>query len=127
MKNPSLYITSGILCALVMTGPVLSAQEREMRFDTKAAMYAANEEWLTFACELPDGQVNIGSRKSMEMYYYSMYGLGNLLFRSGMGIHIVHNPLFTKHVKEDEGMPWYHHEDGMSATWGSTKSKASRA
>ena len=112
MNNPTTYLISGIVCALAYTGPVLWAQERELRFDTKAAMYAANEEWLTFACEMPDGQVNIGSAKSMEMYYYSMYGLGNLLFRSGMGIHIVHNPLFTKHVMEDEGMPWYDREDG---------------
>lgn len=88
------------------------AQERELTFETKPAMYAANEEWLTFACELPDGQVNIGSTKSVEMYYYSMYGLGNLLFRSGMGVHIVHNPLFTKHVKEDKGMPWYNKPNG---------------
>lgn len=75
-------------------------------------MYLANEEWLTFACELPNDQVNIGSTKSTELYYYSMYNLGNLLFRSGMGVHMVHNPLFKQHVDEDEGMPWYQQPNG---------------
>ena len=89
-----------------------SADSQSLRFETKPAMYAANEEWLTFACELPDGQVPIGAKNSMEMYYYSMYGLGNLLFRSGMGVHMVHNPLFQKHVAEDKGMPWYQKKNG---------------
>jgi hypothetical protein len=85
---------------------------RQLRFDTAPAMYSANEEWLTFACELPDGQVNIGSSKAVEMYYYSRYGLGNLLFRSGMGVHIVHNPLFKMHANNDKGMPWYNKPNG---------------
>ena len=86
--------------------------DANFRFKTQPAMYAANEEWLTFACELPDGQVPIGAENSMEMYYYSMYGLGNLLFRSGMGVHLVHNPLFKKHVENDKGMPWYQKKNG---------------
>lgn len=100
------------LGALMLTASSVGAQERDMRFKTKPAMYAANEEWLTFACELPDGQVAIGAKNSMEMYYYSRYGLGNLLFRSGMGVHMVHNPLFTKHTNEDKGMPWFEKPNG---------------
>jgi len=88
------------------------AGARDLRFETAPAMLAANEEWLTFSCELPDGQVPIGSAKSVEMYYYSRYGLGNLLMRSGMGVHLVHNPLFAEHVATDEGMPWYGQPDG---------------
>jgi len=88
------------------------SSDRDMRFLTAPAMYSANEEWLTFACELPDGQVNIGSSEATEMYYYSRYGLGNLLFRSGMGVHIVHNPLFKMHAQNDKGMPWYQKPNG---------------
>ncbi len=84
----------------------------DIQFQTRPAMYAANEEWLTFACELPDGQVNINSTKAIEMYYYSLYGLGNLVFRSGNGVHQVHNPLFRQHVQNDEGMPWYKNKMG---------------
>lgn len=81
-------------------------QQRELRFETKSAMYAANEEWLTFACEVPDGMVELGLKHQSDMYWYSMYNLGNLLFRSGMGVHVVSSPLFEKHAKEDKGMPW---------------------
>ena len=113
MKKLTFIILSLILGLFYTVSQVQAQdQERDMTFKTMPAMYAANEEWLTFACELPDGQVNIGSTKAVEMYYYSMYGLGNLLFRSGMGVHIVHNPLFTKHVKEDKGMPWYNEPMG---------------
>jgi len=90
----------------------VAERKREVRFETAPAMYAANEEWLTFACELPDGQTNVGSAKAVEMYWYSRYGLGNLLFRSGMGVHMVYNPLFKKHTNEDKGMPWYQKPDG---------------
>ncbi len=85
----------------------LSGQQRDLRFETKPAMYAANEEWLTFACELPEGMVDIKSKHASEMYWYSRYALGNLLFRSGMGVHMVNNPLFKKHAKEDKGMAWH--------------------
>ncbi len=85
---------------------------RTRRFVTAPAMYSANEEWLTFACELPDGQEFIGARTAVEMYWYSRYGLGNLLFRSGMGVHMVYNPLFAHHVAHDEGKPWYRRPDG---------------
>lgn len=108
----------GLATALALTTlmPANAMQDghkvRSAEFDTASAMYAANEEWLTFACELPDGQVNIGSAKSVEMYYYSRYGLGNLLLRSGMGVHMVHNPLFAQHVAMDEGMPWHNQPDG---------------
>ncbi len=96
--------------AIAITGMNLSAQSgsatRNIRFYTEPAIYAANEEWLTFACEVPTGQVDIGSRYQSEMYWYSLYNLGNLVFRSGLGVHAVNNPLFKKHAREDEGMPW---------------------
>lgn len=103
----TLKITIGGFLLSVMLMSQVWAQERDLRFDTKNAMYAANEEWLTFACEIPDGMVDIKSKNATELYYYSRYGLGNLLFRSGMGVHIVNNPLFEKHAKEDKGKPWH--------------------
>jgi len=92
----------------IASGLNLSAQnnQREMRFYTQPAIFAANEEWLTFACEVPDGQVDIGSQRQSEMYWYSLYNLGNLKLRSGLGIHAINNPLFAKHAREDKDMPW---------------------
>ena len=101
-----LKITMGFFLLSFMVMPQIWAQDRDLRFETKNAMYAANEEWLTFACEIPDGMVDIKSKNASEMYYYSRYGLGNLLFRSGLGVHMVNNPLFEKHAKEDDGMKW---------------------
>lgn len=98
-KLTMLLIAFGLLASL-------KAQDRELTFDTKSAIYAANEEWLTFACEVPDGMVDIGSKYQSEMYWYSLYNFGNLLFRSGLGIHAVNNPLFKKHAQEDKDMPW---------------------
>lgn len=106
IKMKTLKLTIGLLLIAPMLVSQSFAQERDLRFETKSAMFAANEEWLTFACELPDGMVDIQSKFATEMYYYSRYGLGNLLFRSGMGVHMVNNPLFKKHAKEDKGMPW---------------------
>ena len=77
-----------------------------MRFETKKAMYAANEEWLTFACEVPEGQINLDLQHQSDMYWCSLYNLGNLVMRSGMGIHVGASPLFAKHAREDESMPW---------------------
>jgi len=82
------------------------AQQRDLRFETKTAMYAANEEWLTFACEVPEGMVELGLEHQSDMYWYSLYNLGNLSLRSGMGVHVVSSPLFAKHAVEDKGMPW---------------------
>ncbi len=109
-----LAVSSWVLALMGGLGSTSAApaQGRDLTFGTKAAMYAANEEWLTFACESPDGQVPIGAVNSMEMYYYSRYALGNLLFRSGMGVHIVHNPLFKMHAEQDKGMPWYQKPNG---------------
>ncbi len=78
------------------------ATGRDVRYNTQDAMYLANEEWLLYACELPAGQTDIGSDFNNDSYWYSRYNLGNLLFRSGMGIHMVHNPLFKKHAVEDK-------------------------
>jgi hypothetical protein len=97
---------TGALAGSFATAPQANAHARDLRFETGPAMFAANEEWLTFACERPEGQVAIGSAKSVEMYYYSRYGLGNLLIRSGMGVQMVYNPLFADHIATDEGMPW---------------------
>ncbi|MCH8829611.1 MAG: hypothetical protein IID45_08545, partial [Planctomycetes bacterium] len=65
-------------------------------------MYLANEQWLLFACDLPAGQTDIGSNFNEDSYWYSRYNLGNLLMRSGMGIHMVHNPLFKQHSQNDK-------------------------
>ncbi len=92
--------------ALLLLTQVVFSQNRDLRFDTKTAMYAANEEWLTFACEVPEGMVELGLKHQSDMYWYSLYNLGNLAFRSGMGVHVVSSPLFRKHAEEDEGMPW---------------------
>jgi len=94
------------LLAVFFVAQVAIAQKRDLRFETKSAMYAANEEWLTFACEVPDGMVELGLKHQTDMYWYSLYNLGNLLFRSSMGVHVVSSPLFEKHAKEDKGMPW---------------------
>ncbi|MFQ5730720.1 MAG: hypothetical protein ACE5KM_02075 [Planctomycetaceae bacterium] len=74
---------------------------RDIRYFTKDAMYLANEQWLLFACDLPAGQTDIGSNFNKDSYWYSRYNLGNLLMRSGMGIHMVHNPLFKQHSQND--------------------------
>jgi hypothetical protein len=103
MKNFKQALTFMLITLFAFQG---ISQKRDMRYYTEPAMYAANEEWLTFACEVPDGMIDLGSKNQSEMYFYSMYSLGNLLFRSGMGVHIVSNPLFEKHAKEDKGMPW---------------------
>jgi len=103
MKNLMIY---GLLL-MAAGSSLLQAQTRELTFDTKSAIYAANEEWLTFACEVPDGMVDLGSKYQSEMYWYSLYNFGNLLFRSGLGVHAVNNPLFKKHVEEDKDMPWH--------------------
>jgi len=74
---------------------------RNIRYVTRDAMHLANEQWLLYSCELPAGQTDIGSDFNTDSYWYSRYNLGNLLFRSGMGIHLVHNPLFKQHVAND--------------------------
>ncbi|MFQ5506759.1 MAG: hypothetical protein ACE5F1_18465, partial [Planctomycetota bacterium] len=83
---------------------------RNIRYVTRDSMYLANEQWLLYACELPAGQTDLGSNFNLDSYWYSRYNLGNLLFRSGMGVHMVHNPLFKKHSKEDkkrDGSPMF--------------------
>ncbi|MFQ5445841.1 MAG: hypothetical protein ACE5FF_02810 [Saprospiraceae bacterium] len=95
-----------ILLGLLYLLPAGKTQNRDLRFDTKTAMYAANEEWLTFACEVPEGVVELGLQHQSDMYWYSLYNLGNLELRSGMGVHVVSSPLMEKHAKEDKGMPW---------------------
>lgn len=105
MKRQITTLLTGLL--LLVSGISSNAQKRELKFETKPAIYAANEEWLTFACEVPEGTVDLGLKNQSEMYWYSLYNLGNLLFRSGMGVHVINNPLFEKHVMEDKGKPWY--------------------
>ncbi|TAK49348.1 MAG: hypothetical protein EPO28_00770 [Saprospiraceae bacterium] len=95
-----------ILLAALYFLPSGTAQNRDLRFDTKAAMYAANEEWLTFACEVPEGMVELGLEHQSDMYWYSLYSLSNLELQSGLGVHMVSSPLLKKHAKEDKGMPW---------------------
>jgi len=95
-----------ILLAALYFLPSGTAQNRDLRFDTKAAMYAANEEWLTFACEVPEGMVELGLEHQSDMYFYSLYNLSNLELQSGLGVHMVSSPLLKKHAKEDKGMPW---------------------
>lgn len=75
---------------------------RNIRYVTADAMYLANEQWLLYACDLPAGQTDIGSNFNKDSYWYSRYNLGNLLMRSGMGIHMVHNPLFKQHSDMDK-------------------------
>ena len=75
---------------------------RDIRYFTKDAMYLANEQWLLFACDLPAGQTDLGSNFNKDSYWYSRYNLGNLLMRSGMGIHMVFNPLFKQHSQNDK-------------------------
>lgn len=104
MKKTIIILNLALLMAV--SALQVKAQQRDLRFETKPAMYASNEEWLTFACEVPEGMVDIGSQNQNEMYFYSMYSLGNLVFRSGLGVHIVSNPLFEKHAREDKDMPW---------------------
>jgi hypothetical protein len=99
-----IFLLLGI--SVLFSNQKADAQTRELRFETKTAMYAANEEWLTFACEIPDGMVPLDLKHQSDMYWYSLYNLGNLSMRSGMGIHVVNSPLFAQHVKEDKGMPW---------------------
>lgn len=94
------------LFLLILLAQIGFSQERNLRFDTKAAMYAANEEWLTFACEVPDGMVELGLKHQSDMYWYSLYNLSNLTLQSGMGVHVVSSPLNKKHAKEDKDMPW---------------------
>ena len=74
---------------------------RNIRYVTQDAMYLANEQWLLYACELPGGQTDLGSDFNKDSYWYSRYNLGNLLFRSGMGVHMVMNPLFKDHSDND--------------------------
>ena len=95
-----------LLALLFMSQNILQAQQRDIRFDTNKAMYAANEEWLTFACEVPEGMVQLDLKHQSDMYWYSLYNLGSLVMRSGMGLHVVTSPLTVKHAKEDKGMPW---------------------
>ena len=62
MKNPSLYLTSGILCALVMTGPVLSAQEREpvdtcAQYLLKHTPYLHYDEYLAAGLPIASGVI----------------------------------------------------------------------
>jgi hypothetical protein len=99
-------LTLLLLVSFMIHGALLSQSQRDLRFNTQQAMYAANEEWLTFACEVPEGTVDLGLKYQSDMYWYSLYNLGNLTLRSGMGIHAVSNPLFVKHATEDKGMPW---------------------
>jgi len=78
-----------------------SATGRNILYVTEDAMFLANQQWLLYSCELPAGQTDVGSSFNKDSYWYSRYNLGNLLFRSGMGIHIVHNPLFLHHSQTD--------------------------
>ncbi len=77
----------------------LDGQLRDMRFDTTKAMYAANEEWLTFACEVPEGMVQLDLTHQSDMYWYSLSTLGNLVMRSGMGVHLVTSQLMEQQAK----------------------------
>ena len=94
----------------VLARDIDAATGRDIRYNTAEAMYLANEQWLLYSCELPSGQTDIGSDFNNDSYWYSRYNLGNLLMRSGMGIHMVHNPLFKKHSVEDkkpDGTPMF--------------------
>jgi len=83
-------------------GDIDAATGRNIRYVTRDSMFLANEQWLLYACDLPAGQTDIGSKYNNDAYWYSRYNLGHLLMRSGMGIHMVHNPLFKKHAVEDK-------------------------
>ena len=101
-----IWLTLTVLLAMPLSQAAYG-QSGEQTFKTKPAIYAANEEWLTYACENPEGMEVLGAQHQSEMYWYSLYNFGNLLFRSGMGVHAVNSSLFEKHAKNDKGMPWY--------------------
>ncbi len=100
----ALVILSGFLSQRVtaQTPDIDKMTGRDIRYVTQDAMYLANEQWLLFACDLPAGQTDIGSNFNKDSYWYSRYNLGNLLMRSGMGIHMVYNPLFKQHSANDK-------------------------
>ena len=87
--------------ALADGGNIDATTGRNIRYNTQDAMYLANEQFYLYSCALPAGQTEVGSKFDYDSYWYSRYSLGNLLMRSGMGVHMVHNPLFKQHSAED--------------------------
>ncbi|MFQ5527573.1 MAG: hypothetical protein ACE5GX_15085 [Thermoanaerobaculia bacterium] len=84
----------------------------DSRFNTKMALYLANEEILSGNGFLEKAlQKGLVERTDMdfihmtasESYWYSRYNLSWLLAKSRMGIHIVHGPYLTLKAMEREG------------------------
>ena len=94
-----------------LTSPIKS-RVTDRRFDTRMAMYLANEQilsgngFLEKALQLdlvPRDDMDFVNITAIESYWYSRYNLSWLLGKSRMGIHIVHGPYLTLKAVEREG------------------------